>query len=104
MAGRELDGANPRYATVRKDFDRFGLDLTATLNTDPLNPPRITSLDHLNAWRNYAAHHKTLPPPVGGPFVLATVRRWQDACTGLAVELDRIMYNQLQLLTGAAPW
>jgi hypothetical protein len=104
MAGRELDGANPRYATLRIDFNRFGLDLTTMLNMDPLNPPRITSLDHLIAWRNYAAHHKVIPPPTGGPFTLATVVGWRDACHGLAVELDRIMYNQLMHLTGAPPW
>src|SRR5436305_4368399 len=26
-AGRLLDAANPRYASIRKDFERFGLDL-----------------------------------------------------------------------------
>jgi hypothetical protein len=104
LAGRNLDGANPRYATIRNDFERFGLDLQAALAGDPANLPRITHLDHLNSWRNYAAHHKTLAPPVGGPFVLATVRTWKGSCDGLAAELDRVMYNHLQAVTGTPPW
>lgn len=104
LASRDLDATNPRYATLRKDFTRFGFDPHAALSANPANLPRITHLDHLNAWRNYAAHHKTTMPPDGGPFVLATVRGWQDSCDGLATELDRLMYNQLQALTGAPPW
>jgi hypothetical protein len=102
--GRELDGANPRYETLRRDFERFDLDLAAELAADPANPGRVAQVGHLNAWRNYAAHHRALPPAHGGPFVLATVRGWQVACDGLAAELDRIMYNRLRALTGAPPW
>jgi hypothetical protein len=104
QAGRQLDGGNPNYETLRKDFERFGLNLTSELATQPANAVRQTHLGHLNQWRNYAAHHKTTLPPVGGPFVLATVSVWKSSCDGLATELDRIMYNQLQALTGAAPW
>ncbi|MBO0698134.1 MAG: hypothetical protein J2P46_07055 [Zavarzinella sp.] len=102
--GRELDGANPRYETLRKDFDRFDIDLTAELAANPANSPRVTDLGHLNAWRNYAAHHRVTPPAHGGPFLLATARGWQNSCDGLAAELDRIMYNRLMGLTGAPPW
>jgi hypothetical protein len=82
LAGRDLDATNPRYATIRKDFERFGLDLQVALAANPANLLRITHLDHLNAWRNYAAHHKTAPPLVGGPFGVVTVRTWKDSATG----------------------
>lgn len=104
LANRELDGANPRYATIRRDFERFGFDLSVALAVDPANPGRITRLDHMNQWRNYAAHHKTAVPPAGGPFTVPTVIAWKDSCDGLAGELDRVMYNQLQALTGVPPW
>jgi hypothetical protein len=84
LASRELDGGNPRYASIQKDFERFGFDLHVQLSVDPANLPRVTHLDHLNVWRNYAAHHKTVAPAVGGPFVLPTVRSRKDSCDGLA--------------------
>lgn len=109
---RELDKANAKYAGIKADFERFGFDLTAALTADPAlapvvqvaNATHITRIDHLNAWRNYAAHHNRRPPPHGGPFTLAAVQLWKNSCDGLATELDRIMYNQLQVLTGVAPW
>lgn len=104
LAERQLDGANPSYETIRRDFERFDFDLKPLLDASPANAPRITRLGHLNKWRNYAAHHKTTLPPDGGPLSLATVRLWRTSCTELAAELDGIMYNQLQVLTGAAPW
>lgn len=104
MTSREIDGANPRYETLRKDYERFGIDLGAELATDPANANRIGDLHHMNLWRNYAAHHKNAAPAHGGPFVVATVRGWQDSCAGLAAELDRIMYDRIVVLTGLAPW
>jgi hypothetical protein len=103
-AARDLDGANAKLESIRKDFDRFGMDLGAELRRDPANGPRVTLLGHLNAWRNYAAHHKDVPPAAGGPFTLAAVRGWKTACDALAAELDRIMYNQLRATLGVPPW
>jgi hypothetical protein len=104
IAGRELDGANPRYETLRKDFERFAFDLVAALAANPANALRVTHIGHLNSWRNYAAHHKTTPPTAGGPFNLAAVRVWRDSCDGLATALDGIMYNRLQAVLGGPPW
>ena len=109
---RKLDKENAKYSGIKADFERFKFDLTAALTTDPALAPAvqatnagyITRINHLNAWRNYAAHHNVLPPAHGGPLTLPTVQSWQAACAGLATELDRVMYNQLQLLTGTAPW
>jgi len=104
LSGRELDGANPKFETIRGDFERFALNLSAALSVQPANALRITHVGHLNLWRNYVAHHKLAPPTAGGPLTLPAVRDWRTSCDGLAAELDRIMYNQLRALTGAVPW
>jgi hypothetical protein len=104
VAGRELNRANPQFETIRKDFERFGFNLNAALAASPANATRITHIGHLNSWRNYAAHHKKSMPTAGGPFTLATVQGWRNSCDGLATELDGIMYNQLQMALGKAPW
>jgi hypothetical protein len=44
LAGRGLDGANPRFETLRKDFDRFGIDLNAALAVNPANAPEFPTL------------------------------------------------------------
>ena len=88
FAGRELDGANPKMESLRKDFNRFNLNLSSALGLNPANATRITHLGHLNLWRNYAAHYKKLPPGHGGPLSLPTVRAWKTSSDGLAVELD----------------
>jgi hypothetical protein len=110
LCGRdlELDGANARYASIKADFERFGFDLTIALRADPvtrpLNDGLITRINHLNAWRNYAAHHNKLPPEHGGPFTLATIQTWKNSCNDLATVLDGVMYNQLSTVTGKTPW
>jgi hypothetical protein len=104
IARRELDGANPRFQSLREDFGRFDVSLSVALSANPSNAPRLTLLDHLNKWRNYAAHHKTTLPADGGPFTLVTVRTWKAACDALAAELDGVMYNELSRIVGRPPW
>jgi hypothetical protein len=103
-----LDTGNPSFESIRGDFERFGFGLNAELKIDAAmaaaNEPRITHIGHLNLWRNYVAHSGMLPPAAGGPFHLATVQAWKNSCDEFAAELDRIMYNQLQRIIGAAPW
>ena len=103
-AARDLDSANPKMESIRKDFARFELDLSVAFGRNSLNALRITHLGHLNLWRNYVAHHKGIPPGHGGPLSLTTVRSWKNSCDGLAAELDGIMYNQLQTILGTPPW
>jgi hypothetical protein len=103
-AGRDLDGANPKMESIRKDFERFELDLSVVLGANPANALRITHLGHLNLWRNYVAHNKSIPPGHGGPLSLTAVRSWKTTCDDLAVELDGIMYNRLQMILGQPPW
>jgi hypothetical protein len=104
LGGRQLDGSNPRFDAIRKDFNRFGLSLSSAFQANPANVIRVTLLDHMNQWRNYAAHDKATAPSIGGPFTLATVRAWVAACDGLATELDGVMYNQLSSILGRPPW
>jgi hypothetical protein len=112
QAARELDGKNAKYESIKADFERFDFSLTDALTVDPVlpapvrsaNAAHITRINHLNAWRNYAAHQNQFPPKAGGPLAFATVRDWLSACEGFASELDRVMYNELHRLTGAAPW
>ena len=104
FAGRELDLSNARYESIRKDFERFGLDLAVELAVDPANAARITDINHLNSWRNYVAHQKSVPPVHGGPLSISTIQQWVRSCDGLAAALDRIMYNHLFNLTGLIPW
>jgi hypothetical protein len=103
-AGRDLDGANPKMESIRKDFERFDLDLSVALGSNPANALLITHLGHMILWRNYVAHHKGIPPGHGGPLSLTSVRLWKTSCDGLAAELDGIMYNQLRRVLGRPPW
>ena len=72
---RALDGSNPKYASIKADFERFGFDLTYALTADPAltpavkaaNAAHITRVNHLNSWRNYAAHHNKSTPHTGRP-------------------------------------
>jgi len=104
LSGRELDGANPKFETIRGDFERFALNLSDELSVQPANALWITHVGHLNLWRNYVAHHKIALPAAGGPLTLPTARDWRTSCDGLAAELDRIMYNHLWALIGTVPW
>jgi hypothetical protein len=56
----------------------------------------------MNRWRNSAAHHGHIP--AGPPLGLLLLQDWRDSCSGLAISLDRIMYNQLRTILRRAPW
>ena len=105
MSDIQLIAANPKYETICHDFERFGIAIRNKLKADPANALRITHLDQLNAWRNYCAHRKDIPPVgAGGPLSLALVRTWQDSCSGFIASVDGIMYNKLSKMIGAPPW
>ncbi len=105
VAELKLNSGNPTIENIRKDFERFGflLDLPAA---DPSNPVRVTHLGHLNFWRNAAAHQKIASAPSGIPpsLTLADIRNWKASCDGLATSLDAIMYRQMHVILGVAPW
>ncbi|HKI34038.1 MAG TPA: HEPN domain-containing protein [Gemmataceae bacterium] len=97
----KLDHGNPNLQNLKADCERFGflLNLPAV---DPLNPARLTDLDHLNKWRNAAAHHATTP--TGTLLSLAALRGWRNSCDGVAKSLDAIMYTELRRILKRAPW
>lgn len=110
--GVELNRVNPKWKSIRSDFDRFGFDLGAALARAAAAPGGVTAAVHqrriqhvaaLNEWRNYVAHALTTPPS-GGPLMLATVVAWKNSCNGLATQLDEALYTQVMTLTGIAPW
>ena len=101
----ELEGANPRFESIKTDFQRFGIELSAELgtSTDPSVARMIGDINQLNAARNYAAHRKANFPP-SGPITLSAIEQWRAACDGIAVRLDDVMYNYLATKLGRAPW
>ena len=111
-AGLELNRVNPKWKSIRADFDRFGFDVGQALTAAAAAPGGVTKATHqlrlqhiaaLNEWRNYAAHALT-NPPIGGPLALATVTAWKNSCDGLATQLDGALYDQVLSLTGSPPW
>ncbi len=102
-AHRALDRGNPTVDNIAKDFDRFGFDLRAKINTDPANVLRRQQLAALNQWRNVAAHQGTTLP-AGGPLTFPTLQAWRNSCDGLATSLDAILYNELGNTLRRKPW
>ena len=101
----ELEGANPRFESIKADFERFGLDLNEELGTktDPSVARMIGGINQLNTARNYAAHRKS-KLPASGPITLTALVVWRTACDGMAVRLDAAMYNKMTKILGRAPW
>jgi hypothetical protein len=97
-----INSSNPTVDTIRNDFQRFAF--TLDFNTDPANGPRVTHLGHLNKWRNTVAHQKPNAPAGVPALTLSAVQSWRASCDGLAVWLDAIMYNQMIVMLGTAPW
>ncbi len=88
----ELAGANARYESIRADFERFNLSLTTAFDThSPAAAGWVTTLGHMNAWRNTVAHGNPVAPPHGGPLSLASVRMWRAACDNLAGALEVVV-------------
>jgi hypothetical protein len=104
LAGRDLDGGNPRFEAIRNDFERFYLGLNRALSFNVANATHVTHIGQLNSWRNYAAHQKTSPPAGAGSLSLAAVQAWKNSCDSLATELDGILYNRQLNMLGNAPW
>ena len=104
FAKLQLDQGNPSYDNIKRDFNRFGF--TLDLQSQPNGSQRLTNLDHLNVWRNRAAHQGTQPLPGGVPVMLTLqlVQNWKAVCDELATSLDGVMFNQLSQILAVAPW
>ncbi len=97
-----IETGNPSYANIKRDFSRFAI----AFNLSAANPQQIADLNHLNEWRNKAAHQGTRPLPGGAPAALtaAIVQGWKASCDRLAGALDGIMQRELLHILGVAPW
>lgn len=103
MSALRLNTGNPNLQNLAHDFDRLTGDVRAHLQSDPANALRLNHLAELNVWRNHIVHHGVVAPP-GPALSLLLVNSWQTSCDGLATELDRIVYDVLSAILGAAPW
>ena len=101
----KLNAGNPTLENIQTDFKRFGflLDIAAA---HPANTRRITHLAQLRSWRNAVAHQMPAPAPSGTPAALklSDVQTWRASCDGLATSLDGIMFSELGMIVGVAPW
>lgn len=98
---RKLDHGNPSLPHLKEDFNRLGF--TLDLAVEPANVPRLSHLAALNKWRNVAAHQGATTT-VGVPLNLPALRIWRASCDGLAISLDRIVYNHLRSILRRSPW
>jgi hypothetical protein len=96
-----LDAGNPTVKNLKEDFERFNITLHLGA-AHPANPARILLLERMNQWRNTAAHHGN--PPAGIVLDLHSLRDWRDACDGLAISLDGILYTELRRILRRQPW
>ncbi|MFI5200878.1 MAG: HEPN domain-containing protein [Candidatus Kapaibacterium sp.] len=104
---RKLDQGNPNPGNIGSDFNRLGLDLWAELKKRYVsNTTRHDCLTQLNNWRNAIAHNDFTDPKLAGytQLQLRDVQRWRNACNRLAAEMDIVLANHLNLITGMAPW
>jgi len=104
--GRQLETKNPSPSALGTDFGRFGLNLWQTLKAaDPKNADRNKELELLNHWRNAIAHQDFKKKELGGAttVTLARAKTWRVVCEELALELDKVMGDHLQLLLGVSP-
>jgi hypothetical protein len=109
---RKLDVGNPSPGNLGEDFNRFGLNLWASLKAlDARNASRQNLLEELNAWRNAIAHQNFNPVKVNSaiyafpPYLrLKKVRDWRQTCERLTEQLDQVMGRHIGVLMGNPPW
>jgi len=107
VLGRGLERGNANPGNIGADFNRLGVEFWTKVATDhPRNGRRREMLDQLNVWRNAIAHQDFDPGKLGGTTMLrlSQVRRWRNACNGLAQSFDNIMHGHVAAVTGTAPW
>jgi hypothetical protein len=104
---RSLDRFNATPSSLGSDFNRFGVEFWVQVSADhKQNDKRKQLLEEMNAWRNAIAHEDFDPNKLGGTTTLRLeqVRRWRDACNGLARSFDKIMGKYIEQMTGVTPW
>ena len=83
---RKLDKGNASPGNLGEDFGRLGIEFWDEVKKlSPRNSARNKSLEMLNLWRNAIAHQHFNPSKLGSTKLgLAQVRKWRNACKGLA--------------------
>ncbi|HET6401460.1 MAG TPA: HEPN domain-containing protein [Candidatus Kapabacteria bacterium] len=105
---RKVDHGNPNPANLAADFNQFGFDFWAALETSSkLNAGRRGQIDDMVLWRNAIAHQDF--DPIKKKFGQLTlyldwVQRMRQACEKLAEQIDKILGEQLTTITGKNPW
>jgi hypothetical protein len=105
--GRKLDSGNPIPANLGADFNRYQFNFWDEVAlADPGHAARRARLEALNAWRNAIAHYNYDPANLGGAtrLTIPDVRSWRLDCDAFAAAFDRVVREQLQLITGVSPW
>lgn len=104
--GRKLDQGNPTPGHLGADFGRLGFKFWDEVkNMDRRNEHRQATLSNLNEWRNAIAHQDFDPTKLGRTTLrLADVRRWREACKGLARAFDHVVAERVAVLAGSRPW
>jgi hypothetical protein len=103
LASLALDRANATHESLKSDFRRFGFVLD--LRTSHTKGPQLLAdLERLNGWRNRIAHQGVQVRDLPAPLTIPLLQTWRQSADDLAIELDRIMHDELLRITGAAPW
>jgi hypothetical protein len=105
---RKLDAGNPNPGNIGADFGRFGLEFWPRVSRlDKRNSSRQRHLERLNDWRNAIAHQSFSRMKLGTNKLTPTlveIRQWRSSCVELARAFERVMWEHLNVLIGAAPW
>jgi hypothetical protein len=111
--GRRLDRGNANPASLGSDFGRlFTINFWEVMEAPApvLIPQAKKKLHELNLWRNAIAHQDFTGDEFQRCFSgrvtlsIREVREWRKACKRLAIRMDTLVANHLELLTGMAPW
>jgi hypothetical protein len=104
--GRKLDSGNPNPGNIGADFNRFGIRFWEDVQLlNPVNKYHKDSLETLSLWRNVIAHQDFSDPKLNTSSLrLQQVQLWRRACGSLATAFDRVMFDQIQAVTGLVPW
>jgi RiboL-PSP-HEPN len=107
LRGQQLDRGNANPTTLEVDFRRLAVEFWREMQTlDGRAVVWKNDLGLLNEWRNAIAHQDFTSPRLGGIINLRLnqVRRWRHSCGHIAREMDQMLRQHLQKLTGISPW
>jgi len=101
---RKLDRGNPNPSNIGSDFNRFGLTFWPEVSErDQRVGDWQTRLTQLTNWRNAIAHQDFDPLKLHGieTLTLNQIKKWRNACNGLARVFDSVMRSYLEKIRGS---